>query len=156
MKSTTALLLQIVIVLSGLAALAFLLGEPHLEGRNAHATLFEVYFHDPFLAYVYVGSLPFFAVLYQAFQFFAQVRRTGNFSQESVDRLRVINRCALGLILLVAGAAASIVVTGEPDDRPAGVFLCLLVATLASAIAIGAALFAERLQNALGNAASET
>lgn len=40
-----------VVVLGGIGALAFMLWEPHLEGRNAHAGLFEIYFKDPFLAY---------------------------------------------------------------------------------------------------------
>ena len=52
MKRTSTVFLQIVIVLIGVAAIAFLLGEPHLEGRNERATLFEVYFKDPFLAFV--------------------------------------------------------------------------------------------------------
>jgi hypothetical protein len=56
MKSSSALFLQVVIVLMGIGALGLMLWEPHLEGRNAHATTFEIYFKDPFLAYVYVGS----------------------------------------------------------------------------------------------------
>jgi hypothetical protein len=51
MKRSSTAFLQIVIVLIGMGALAFMLWEPHLEGRNAHATVFEVYFKDPFLAY---------------------------------------------------------------------------------------------------------
>ena len=152
MKTTAALLLQIAILLLAGAVLVFLLWEPHLEGRNANATAFEVYFHDPFLAYVYVGSLPFFAALYQAFQLLGQIRKTGTFSQDSIDRLRVINRCALLLILFVAGAAAWILLTGDPDDRPAGVFLCLLVTVGAFVIAITAAMLARRLQKALNPA----
>jgi hypothetical protein len=35
--------LQAVIVLIGIGALALMLWEPHIEGRNAHATLFEIY-----------------------------------------------------------------------------------------------------------------
>ena len=58
----------LVVVLIGLGALALLLWEPHLEGRNAHATLFEIYFNDPFLAYAYGASIPFFVSLYQAFK----------------------------------------------------------------------------------------
>lgn len=42
--------LQAVVVLIGIGALAFLLWEPHLKGRNANATTFEIYFNDPFLA----------------------------------------------------------------------------------------------------------
>ena len=60
--------LQVVIVLIGIGALALMLWEPHIEGRNAHATLFEIYFKDPFLAYAYIASIPFFVALYQAFK----------------------------------------------------------------------------------------
>jgi hypothetical protein len=51
MKRSAAIVLQGVIVLIGIGALTFLLWEPHIEGRNVHATLFESYFKDPFLAY---------------------------------------------------------------------------------------------------------
>src|SRR3954447_11636021 len=67
MKRSATVFLQIVIVLLGIGTLALLLWEPHLEGRNKHATLFEVYFTDSFLVYVYLGSIPFFVALYQAF-----------------------------------------------------------------------------------------
>lgn len=96
MKTSTSTFFQIILVLIGLAALTFMLWEPHLEGRNAHATTFEVYFHDPFLAYVYVGSIPFFVALYRAFTLFGQVRQTGAFSQATVDALRGIRRCEIG------------------------------------------------------------
>ena len=65
MKRSSTIFLQVVIVLIGIGALAFLLWEPHVEGVNAHATFFEVYL-DPFIAYAYIGSIPFFVALYQA------------------------------------------------------------------------------------------
>lgn len=68
MKRGSTIFLQAVIVLLGIGALALMLWEPHLEGRNAHATTFEIYFNDPFLAYAYVASIPFFTALYQAFK----------------------------------------------------------------------------------------
>jgi hypothetical protein len=54
MKSSSAWFLQVAIVLMGIGTLGLMLWEPHLEGRNAHATTFEIYFKDPFLAYVYM------------------------------------------------------------------------------------------------------
>jgi hypothetical protein len=60
MKGSSTVFLQVVVVLIGIGALAIMLWEPHIEGRNAHATLFEIYFKDPFLAYAYIGSIPFF------------------------------------------------------------------------------------------------
>ncbi len=67
MNKSSTILLQVVIVLIGIAALVFMLWEPHIEGRNAHATLFQIYFNDPFLVYVYIASISFFVALYQAF-----------------------------------------------------------------------------------------
>jgi hypothetical protein len=70
-----SIFLQAVIVLIGIGAVALMLWEPHIEGRNAHATLFQIYFNDPFLAYAYIASLPFFVALYQAFKVLG-IRRT--------------------------------------------------------------------------------
>jgi hypothetical protein len=149
MKSSSAFFLQLLIVLVGIVTLGLMLWEPHLEGRNAHATTFEIYFKDPFLAYVYVGSIPFFVALRRAFGLFGHVRRTGAFSPVTLNALRAIKRCALVLIGFVAGAVVFILVFGDGEDRPAGVFMCLLVAFAASAMATAAALFARNLQGAL-------
>lgn len=149
MKRNFAVLLQVAVVLVGLAALTFLLGEPHLEGRNAHATPFEIYFHDPFLAYVYVGSIPFFVALCRAFGVFGQLRRVGEFSRTTVEALRVIKRCAMVLIGFVAGGMVIVVLFGDKEDRPAGLFMGLLVAVAAGIVAVSTARFERRLQNAL-------
>src|SRR5687767_15278674 len=96
-RSSTAFL-QTVIVLIGIGALALLLWEPHLEGRNANATPFEIYFKDPFLALVYIGSIPFFVALYQAFKVLGYVGQNKAFSPEVVKALRTIKYCALAKI----------------------------------------------------------
>ena len=142
--------LQAVVVLIGAAILTFLLGEPHLEGRNAHATTFEIYFNDPFLAYVYVGSIPFFVAVYRAFGLLGQFRRNGAFSQETVNALRAIKRCAFIVIGFVAGGAVIILINGDPDDRPAGFFMSFLFTFAASAVALTAAVFERNLQRAIG------
>src|SRR5688500_4427314 len=98
MKRSSAAFLQAVVVLIGVAVLALMLWEPHLEGRNAHATPFEIYFKDPFLAYVYVASIPFFAALYQAFKVLGYAGQNKVFSQEAVNALRTIKYCALAII----------------------------------------------------------
>jgi hypothetical protein len=149
MKSSSALFLQVVIVLVGIGTLGVMLWEPHLEGRNAQATTFEIYFKDPFLAYVYVGSIPFFVALHRTFGLFGHVRRHGTFSPVTVNALRTIKRCAMAIIGFVAGAVIFILMFGEGEDRPAGVFMSVLVALAASAIAIAAAMFARSLQSAL-------
>lgn len=149
MKSSPAFFLQVAIVLIGLGALALLLWEPQLEGRNVHATAFEIYFQDPFLAYVYVGSTPFFVALYRAFGLFGRVRKTGTFSPVSVDALRAIKHCAIAIIGFVAVGVVFIMLTGDKDDRPAGIFMSFLVTLSSSVIAVAAAMFARNLQNTL-------
>ena len=150
MKSSSALFFQVVIVLLGVSVLGLLLWEPHLEGRNAHATTFEIYFKDPFLAYVYVGAVPFFIALYRAFELFGRVRRQGIFSHAEVKSLVAIKHCALAVIGFVAGAVVLILVFGDGEDRPAGVFMSTLVALGAGTMAAVAALAGRHLLRALG------
>lgn len=147
LKRGSALFLQAVVVLMGIGTLGLMLWEPHLEGRNVHATTFEIYFKDPFLAYVYVGSIPFFVALQRAFGLFGYVRRNGTFSSATLNDLRTIRRCALALIGFVAGAVIFILMFGDGEDRPAGIFMCLLVAFAAGVIATAAAMSARKLQS---------
>lgn len=147
MKRISALLLQGAVVLIGLAALAFLLWEPHVEGRNAHATIFEIYFKDPFLAYVYLGSVPFFVALYRAFGLFEHLKQKGAWSQSTLDALRAIKRCALAMLGFVAGGVVIILLFGDPDDRPAGIFMSFLVASTAGLMATAAAIFARKIRS---------
>src|SRR3954467_3367123 len=98
MKRGSILFLKAVVVLIGIAALTFMLWEPHIEGRNAHATLFEIYFNDPFLAYAYIASIPFFVALYQAFRVVGYAGQNKIFTQEAVKALRTIKYCAISII----------------------------------------------------------
>lgn len=150
LNRSAALVLQIAIALIGIAALALLLWEPHVEGRNAKATVVEIYFKDPFLAYVYVGSIPFFVALFRAFGLLGHMRRTGASSQTTVEGLLAIKRCAWALIGFMAGAGVIILVAGDKDDRPAGVFMSFLFTGAASAVAIAAAVLARKLSTTLG------
>jgi hypothetical protein len=122
MKKSSTIFLQLVIVLIGMGALALMLWEPHLEGRNAHATLYQIYFNDPFLAYAYIASIAFCAVLYQAFKLLRYVRIGEVFSEPSVKALRTIKYCAMSLVGFLAGAEAyfMIVQRGKVDDIAGG------------------------------------
>jgi len=142
--------LQAAIGLIGIGALAFLLWEPHIEGRNVHATLFEIYFKDPFLAYAYVASIPFFVALYQAFKVLGYIGQNKAFSQVTVKALRTIKYCALAIIGFVAVSVIFIhPMFGDNDDRPAGVFMRILVTFASIVIATAATMFERVLQNAL-------
>ena len=146
-RSSTAFL-QVVIVFVGLGALALLLWEPHLEGRNKNATAFQIYFNDPFLAYVYFASIPFFVALYQAFKVLGYAGRNDVFSQAAVNALRTIKWCAIAIIGFVAGAAIIIMSHGEEDGAGA-VAMCIFVAFGAVVVATAAATFQRVLQSAV-------
>ena len=148
MKRSSAAFMQMIIVLIGIGALALMLWEPHVEGRNAHATVFEIYFEDPFLAYAYVASIPFFAALYQGFKVLGYAGRNQVFSQAAVKALRTMKLCAIAIIGLVAVGEVFIVM-GDSDDRAGGVFMGLLITVGAIAIATGAATFERIVQKAV-------
>src|SRR6267378_1453117 len=102
MKRGSTIFLQAVILLLGVGVFALLLWEPNLEGRNVNATLFEIYFKDPFLAYAYIGSIPFFVALYQGFKVLGYAGQNKVFSQAAVKALRTIKYCAIAIIGFVA------------------------------------------------------
>jgi hypothetical protein len=137
-----------VLVLIGVGALALLLWEPHLEGRNAHASLFAIYFQDPFLAYVYVGSIPFFVGLVQAFKLLGYAGRNQEFSPSAVRSLRTIKSCAIALIVFVAGAEV-IILSHTNEDRAGGVFMGVLITFASIVVATTTSVLERTLQSAV-------
>lgn len=148
MKRSSTLFLQIVIVLIGLGALALLLWEPHLEGRNAHASLFEIYFKDPFLAYAYIGSIAFFVALFQAFKVLGYAGQNQVFTQAAVKALRTIKYCAMTIIGFVV-VGELFIMFNDSDDRAGGVFMGVLITFGSIVMATAAAVFERILQNAV-------
>jgi len=143
--------LQVVIVALIIGVLVALLWEPHLEGRNVNATLFEIYFKDPFLAYVYLGSIPFFVGLYQAFKVLGYIGQNKTFSQETVKALRIIKYCALITAgAIVAADAFLMIAARSTGEDAAGAVALGIVATFTSIIiATAAAVFEKTLQSAV-------
>jgi hypothetical protein len=125
-----------------------MLWEPHIEGRNAHATLFQIYFNDPFLAFAYIASISFFAALYQAFKVLGYAGQNKAFSQASVKALRTIKFCAMAMIGFVA-AGEIFIMLGNSDDRAGGVFMGILIAFGSLVIAAAAAMFERIFQDAM-------
>ena len=149
-KRSPTVFLQAVIVLIGIGVLALMLWEPHLEGRNAHATVFEIYFKDPFLAYAYIASIAFFVALFQAFRLLGYIGQNRVFSPTSVRALRTIKYCAITLVVMIGAAVAyiSIAVRGK-DDIAGGVAMGLAMIFVSVVIATAAAVFEKLLQNAV-------
>jgi len=150
MKRGSTIFLQIVIVVIGIGVLGLLLWEPQVEGRNVHATQFEIYFKDPFLAYIYLAFVPFFVGLTRAFKILGYARRNEIFSQRSVRALRIIKYCALTTALFIVGAEAYIFIfVRGTDDVAGGVMMGAFIILVSAIIATAAAVFERRLQKAV-------
>ena len=150
MKRGVTIFLQALIVLFAVGVLALLLWEPQVEGRNVNATLFEIYFKDPFLAYIYLAFVPFFVGLYQAFKILGYARRNEIFFQRSVRALRIIKCCALTTAIFILGAEVYlfIFIRGK-DDIAGGVMMGVFIIFVSAIIATAAAVFERRLQKTI-------
>ncbi|HET9784920.1 MAG TPA: DUF2975 domain-containing protein [Terriglobales bacterium] len=148
-RAATAFL-QGVLVLIGLAVLTAMLWEPLLEGRNAHATLVQVYFHDPFLAYAYLASIPFFVALYQGFRVLAYAGQNQTISPAAVRALRTIKFCAFATAAAILAAAVYLRLAARANDDPAGALMLAMIAIFIALIMGAAAAVLQRvLQNAV-------
>ncbi len=151
MKKGATVFLQLVLVLIGISIFVWLLWFPHIEGRNVNVTLFQMYFKDPFLAYIYVSSIPFFVGLYQAIEILGYVRRNNVISQSAVSALQKIKYCAL----ITAGAIVAadtflmIAARSNGEDAAGAVMLGLIITFLSIIIGAAAAVFERILQNAV-------
>src|SRR6266498_5169232 len=149
MKRGSTIFLQVVIALLGVGVLALLLWEPQVEGRNVNATLFEIYFKDPFLAYIYLAFVSFFVGLYQAFKILG-ARRNEIFFQRSVRAFRIIKYCALTTAIFILGAEAYLFIFMRgKDDIAGGVMMGVFIILVSAIIATAAAVFERILQNAV-------
>ena len=143
-------MLQAVVVVVGIGALALMLWEPHIEGRNVSATLYEIYFNDPFLVYAYTASIAFFVALWQAFKLLGYVGQNEVFSQSSVKALQTIRYCAITIVAFVVGAEAYLFIFNRgKDDIAGGVFMGLLMIAVSGVVATVAAMFEKTLQSAV-------
>jgi hypothetical protein len=149
MKKGSTLFLQFVIVLVGIGTVLLLLWEPQLEGVNANRTLFQIYFTDPFLALVYLGSIPFFVALHKAIKVLQYAGENKVFTQPAVDALRTIKYCAIAIIGFVAVEELFILLQNTSDDRAGGVFMGVVIAFGSIVIATAAAMFERLLQSAV-------
>jgi hypothetical protein len=150
MKRGPTIFLQVAVVLLGMGVLAALLWEPQVEGRNVHSTQFEIYFMDPFLAYIYLAFIPFFVGLYEAFMLLGYAGRNEMFSPGAVQALRIIKYCALTTAVFILGAEAYIFIfVRGTDDVAGGVMMGAFIIFVSAIIATAAAVFQRILQNAV-------
>jgi hypothetical protein len=148
MKKGSTLFLKFVICLIAIGALIWLIWFPQLEGRAANLDLISIY-KDPLIIYAYIGSIPFFVALYQAFKLLGYVDNNKVFSQLAVKAVRNIKYCAITISGLIILGILYIRLFVNGDD-PAGPTALGIFTTFASiVIATAAAIFERLLQNAV-------
>ncbi|MCE9643971.1 DUF2975 domain-containing protein [Candidatus Parcubacteria bacterium] len=151
MKKGSTLFLQFVLVLIGVGILVWLLWFPQIEGRNVNSTFFEIYFKDPFLAYIYAVSVLFFVGLYQGIKILGYAGDNKVISQDAVNALRKIKYCALLFAGAIVAADAFLMIAARTngEDAAGAVMLGLIITFLSIIIAATAGVFERILQNAV-------
>lgn len=149
MKQSSTVFLKLVIILIAGVTLTGMLWFPQIEGRNATATQFQIYFQDPFLAYTYIASIPFFIALYQAFKLLGYIEKNKVFSSVAVKCLRNIKYCGVALAGFIAVAMPYIVMFAQDDDSPGFVLFMLMGVFISIVIATAAGVFQKLLQSAV-------
>ena len=149
MKRGATIFLRVIIMLIGAGMLFLLIKFPQTEGRAINLDLISIY-KDPFIIYIYIGSVPFFTALYQAFKLLGHIGRNHAFSQASVKALRNIKYCALVIVGFIAGAEAYIFINrASSDDIAGGVAMGLFISFVSIVMATFAAVLQKLIQNAL-------
>lgn len=152
MKKGSTLFLKIVLVLIAIGALAGMIRFPLTEGRAANLDLISIY-KDPFIIYLYIGSISFFVALYQAIKLLGFIEKNAIFSPAAVRAVKNIKYCAMAFIGFIVAAVSYIWITNKltnGSDDPAGFIALSLVVIFASTIiATAAAVSQKLLQNAV-------
>ncbi len=147
-KSGSTLFLKVVILLIGVAVFAGLIWFPQTEGRATNLDLISIY-KDPFIIYIYIGSIPFFFGLYQAFKLLNLIDANKAFSQDAVNTLRNMKFASLALIGFIALALLYIRFFVHGDDPAGPTMLGIIVSFSVATIATACAVFQRLLQNAV-------
>ena len=141
--------LQSVLVLIGIISIVVLLTAPLHEGRATNLSLLQIY-TDPFIGYLYIASITFFAALYQAFKLLTYIGENKVFTSEAVQTLKKIKYCGITLGGFVVFAGLYIKIFHSKEDDPAGFLALCFVITFASiVVATAAAIFQKLLQSAV-------
>ncbi len=148
MKRGSTLFLKIVIVLIAIATFAGLIRFPQTEGRALHLDLISIY-TDPFIIFIYIGSIPFFIGLYQAFKLLNFIDANKAFSQGAVNTLKNMKFASLSLIGFIVLALLYIRFFAHGDDPAGPTALGIVVSFVVAIIATASAIFQKLFQNAV-------
>lgn len=148
MKHGSTLFLKVVLLLIAIGALTGLAWFPQTEGAAKNKDLISIYL-NPFIIYMYIGSIPFFIGLYQAFKLLNLIDSNKAFSQAAVNTLRNMKYASLILIGFIVVGLIYIRFMVHGDDPAGPTMLGLITLFAITVIATAAAVFQKLFQNAV-------
>jgi hypothetical protein len=149
MKRNSTFFLKVAILCIALVALAGMIRFPQTVGRATNLGLLSIY-TDPFIIYMYIASIPFFAALFQAFKLLRYVDKNKIFSQAAIKSIRTIKHCATIIVAFIAASETYLFLFQRgKDDIAGGVAAGILIIFVSVVIATAAAMFEKLLQNAV-------
>lgn len=145
MKHGSITFLKLVVIFIAIAVVVLMIRMPQTEGRAKDLDLISIY-ADPFIAYLYIASIPFFVSLYQVIKLLSFVEQDKIFSKNSVQAFKNIKNCALISIAFIIGAAIFIRINVTPGDDPAGfIALCIFTSVISAVVTATSSVFANLL-----------
>ncbi len=148
MKRGTTGFLKLVLLMVAVGVVAMMIRFPQTEGRAQGLSLLQIY-ADPLIIYIYIGSIPFFVGLFQAFKLLQLIDANRAFSKEAVKRLRNIKLVSILQIGFIVAAQLYLRFFANGDDPTGPIMLGFMVSFAIAVIATAAAVFEKLFKNAV-------
>lgn len=150
MKQVSTLFLKIAVILIGIPVLALCIFVVPEIAKFA----VELYPNMSYLKYLvfidlYVGAIPFYFALVQAFKLLIYIDKNKAFSELSVLALKNIKSCAIAISTIIALGMPIYYLIAEKDDAPGIILIGLVIIFASMVIAVFAAVLQRLLQEAI-------
>jgi Protein of unknown function (DUF3036). len=103
----------------------------------------------PIMAGLYVSSIPFYLVLFKAYQLLCYIDSNKAFSQISVHALKYIKYCAAAISVLYVALIPFVYLLAEKEDAPGLIIIGMVPVFAPMVIAVFAAVLERLLQEAI-------
>lgn len=148
MKKLLITFLKLLILLFAIGILAGLIWFPQTEGRAVNLDILSIY-TDPFIIYIYIGSIPFFVGLSQVFKLLTLIDTNQIYSHNSVAILRYIKLASLCQIGFIALSIFYIGFFVHGDDNTGPISLGIIMSIVVGTIAIITSIVQKSIHDAL-------
>jgi len=150
MKQVSTLFLKIAVVLIGIPVLALCIFVVP-EIANFAVELYPNMSYLKYLVFIdlYVGAIPFYFALVQAFKLLIYIDKNKAFSELSVKALKIIKSCAIAISGIITLGMPIYYLIAEKDDAPGIILIGLVIIFASMVIAVFAAVLQRLLQEAI-------